>query len=94
MLTFGTEPTVATCLASSGLYSNELGLATSSPSAVPGPILTKGAALALPEPIEEPEAERVFETFLLDLLGEVDLGRSPLEDRAFGIARELTYSYE
>ena len=47
----------------------------------------KGAALALPEPADETEADLVFAAFLLDLLGEVDLGRSPLEVRALGIAR-------
>ena len=54
----------------------------------------KGAARALPEPADEPEADLVFAAFLLDLLGEVDLGRSPLEVRARGIARKFTYSSE
>ena len=96
MFTFGTVPIVATCLTSSGLKSNEPGLSdgTSSPRAVPEPINWKGAARALPEPTEEPEADLVLAAFLLDLLGEVDLGRSPLEVLALGIARKVTYSEE
>ena len=96
ILTCGTEPIVATCLTSSGLKSNEPGLSdgTSSPGAVPEPINWKGAARALPEPPEEPETDLTLEVFLLDLLGEVDLGRSPLEVLALGIARRVTYSKE
>ena len=46
------------------------------------------------EPPEEPETDLALEAFLLVLLGEVDLGRSPLEALAFGIARKVTYSEE
>ena len=48
----------------------------------------------MPEPTEEPETDLAFDEFLLDLLGEVDLGRSPLEALALGIARKVTYSEE